>query len=409
MLQLRSRISVQSELPHLLRKADWIHRFPAKMSPGLAHSFLESVAQEYAGTSELRFHDPMCGSSTTALVARILGFTVSASDILFPACIISTAKLYRLSDYSLKDLVDFSDSIEVSGSVRPSRPWNNWRIWYTPTVLRCLEDIAEGVFEIQRKAFFAHMLTALFQTAWDVSAADKKVIVPTRSRYSRAPPRLSASDVLAVLGRRLGRILRAQGVLRQLGFSSERPEVRQADALQDEGWPKDPVNIVLTSPAYGCGIEYERAFRLQMRFAKPFLSHSYSDSRLIGRRTHIVASLDSLPSREQRSRWCRNVSGADPTRFRMFLQYAQDVRSFLRIAHSHLSKNGRLCLVIGNPQIARNPIPLTRIIRGLGEEEGFRLAGSPDGDWIKNRIQQFKLRSATSHIRQEFLLNFLPV
>ena len=409
MLQLRQPTLGRPGLPNTLKTADRIHRFPAKMSPGLAHSFLESVARQYARTCRLRFHDPMCGSSTTALVARTLGFAVSASDILFPACVISTAKLYRLSDYSLKDLVDFSNSIEVSGNPRPRKLWPNWPIWYTPTVLRSLEDVVETIFRIQRKAFFTHMLTAFFQTAWDVSAADKKVMVPTHSRYSKAPPRLSPGHVLVLLRQRLGRILRAQDTLRQLGFSSEKPEVRQADVLENRGWPSDRLDIVFSSPPYGCGIDYERAFRLQMRFAGPFLSHSCPNSRLVGRHTNIEANLDSLPSRERRSEWCVRVSKADPTRFRMFLQYLQDFRSFLRITHDHLSRNGRLCLVIGNPQIARNPVPLARIVQELGEEEGFRLATSPKRDWIKCRMQQFELRSATSHISQEFLLSFLPV
>jgi hypothetical protein len=394
----------------LIKIADRIHRFPAKMSPKLAQSFLESTLSGLPDCEhrQLRFHDPLCGSATTALTARGLGFSVSGCDISYPAYIIGLAKLYRLPDKALNELTVFPQSIELSGKAKPMRQWPNWQIWYTGSTLRCLEDLAFSIFEVRRKAFFPHLLTALFQTVWDVSSADKRVIVPTRSRFSKKPPVLSPSQVLCDFRIRLARILRAQEALRMLNFGCDRPDIRLASALEEDGWPRYKVDVVLSSPPYGCGIDYERAFRLQMRIWKPFVNSDYRRSQIIGRINRLEAGIEALPVSERKSLWYRKVH-TTRERFRPFLQYLGDMRQFLSVSHRHISKQGRLCLVIGNPEIARHQIPLARIVRKLAESEGFILQTQPGWDRIRGRIQQFRLRSATQHIKKEALLVLRPM
>src|SRR5439155_116272 len=122
-----------------LRKADRIHRFPAKMSPRLAYSFLMD-SKRGDPSRRIRFHEPMCGSGTTALVARSLGLSVSAADAMYPASIITSAKLRRLADAKLVDMREFARAMTISSKSSPSNKWVNWRIWFTPKVLSSLED-----------------------------------------------------------------------------------------------------------------------------------------------------------------------------------------------------------------------------------------------------------------------------
>jgi hypothetical protein len=351
----------------------------------------------------------MCGSATTALAARGLGFDVSASDIMYPATIIARAKLFRLNDGNLKELIAFPSEVELSRGRTPRVRWRNWTLWYHPKVLRNLEDIVEGIATVRSKPFAPHLLTAFFQTAWDVSAADKRVAVPTRSRYSRSPPKLSTKSVMKVFGERLRRIVRAQRALRDLFFSTTPPHIRQANALSENDWPTDPIQIILTSPPYGCGVDYGRAFRLQMRFTQQFAPRSYSKSTFVGRASELIADSEVLPSSESKTGWLRQIyrrpNEESAHRLEMFFQYLQDMRTFARISRRRLVNKGMLCLVVGNPQIARRPVPLTRILRKIVEEEGFVLE-SEQRDSIRNRLQNFELRSATSHISQEYLLSF---
>jgi len=400
-------MQTEPQYDRLLRQADRIHRFPAKMAPQLAYSLLKPILSSHP-PGRIRFHDPMCGSGLTALVARSFGASVSACDISYPAVVISKAKLTRLSDKSMREMLEFSSNLEVSNMSRPRYPWPNWNIWYTAKVLRCLEDLADSIYEERRRAFFPHILTALSQTVWDVSSADRKVMVPTRSHYSFMP-NLSVQNVIANLRKRLERLISAQDALNRLGVSSGAPDVYQSSSICEEGWRTETKDVIMTSPPYGCGIDYERIFRLQMRICSRFLSSSYSlHSGMIGRITHLTAGIETLPDSETRSSWYRAISKDKQAekRLRMFLQYVHDLRVFLRLCARHLSKKGVLCLVMGNPEIAKRKIPLTQIVHGIAEEEGFQLTTTPRFDKIRNRTQQFKLRSATGPIKEEYLLTF---
>lgn len=397
----------QSHYHRLVRQADRIHRYPAKMTPRLAYSVLKPILSSHP-PGRIRFHDPLCGSGLTALVARSLGASVSACDISYPAVIISKAKLTRLSDKSMREMLEFSSNLEVSTKPSPRYPWPNWSIWYTARVLGCLEDIADSIYEERHRAFFPHILTALSQTVWDVSSADRKVMVPTRSKYSFMP-NLSAQDVIANLRHRLGRIISAQDALDRLGVPLETPDIYQSNSLCERGWITGTKDVIMSSPPYGCGIDYERIFRLQMRVFSRFLSSPYSAKpRMLGRIAHLTAGTEALPDSETRSSWYRTLSKEEQARKRlqMFLQYIHDFRVFLRLCARHLSKQGVLYLVIGNPEIAKRKVPLTRIIQGIAEKEGLQLMTTPRLDKIRHRTQQFKPRSATGPIKEEFLLSF---
>lgn len=392
----------------LLRQADRIHRFPAKMFPQLAYSFLREVTGKLdeGSVSRLKFHDPMCGSSTTALAARSLGLKVTASDFLYPAVMISRAKLWRLDDAEARELAEFGRDLELSGKSGPLLPWPNWQLWFTRKVLRSLEELAEAVNERRRTRIFPHLVTSLFQTIWDASAADKRVAVPTRSVFSRVPPNLGKKEILSLFRQRTHRILVAQDALSKLDLSYERPSVAWANALDDNEWPEQRIDVILTSPPYGCGLDYGRAFRLQMRLWNRFINQTAPAGLPIGRTTYLEFPSDDLPPSEHRARWYRYVSKANEHRFRMLLRYLHDFRGFLRLSRRHLSKKGRLCLVIGNPQISRCAIPLGRIINKMAVSEGFELELRPRSDTIRTRSQNFRLRSATDHIGEEFMFCF---
>jgi hypothetical protein len=392
----------------LLLKADHICRFPAKMTPRLAYWFLHEMARhsEWASKDRISFHDPMCGSGTSALVARVVGLSVTASDLTFPAVIITKAKLWRLTSHHLTEMTVFSRSLKASNSSMPMTLWKNWEIWYQSRVLRALEELRNAIFELKEEPFFPHLLTCLFQTAWDVSSADKGVIVPTRSRFSRKAPTLTSRQVLENFLMRVNRILGAQEALKEFGVALTKPRIVQGDALDTRAWPRNPVDMILTSPPYGCGIDYERSFRLQMRLCQDFVRKSTSKSSMIGRREYLSVQCDEFPKTMRNFQWLKQLCVSGDRRPRMLLQYLEDMKRFLRMCSQHLGERGRLCLLLGNPQIAKRPIPLARAIIELAASEDLYLQATPRCDRIHSRIQNFTPRSATGLIGKEYLLVF---
>lgn len=390
-----------------LRRADRIHRFPAKMSPSLAFSFITKLREE-SRPRKIRFYDPLCGSGTTLLVARSLGLSVSGADALYPAVTIARAKLNRLAYSKLAEMREFSQQLTVSSSSAPKNLWPNYALWFSERVLRRLEDLAESIMDIRKEPYFPHVLTAFFQTVWDVSSADKSVIVPTRSEYSRRVRRLRPERVLPIFRQRLRRIDEAQQALEKLSIDASSCRIDHSNALDQDSWPEHRLDLILTSPPYGCGVDYERAFRLQMRVWTPFMKKRPPDFHLIGRQRPLKEAKLLAEPKFASSSWSRKVSCGDKERWQMFLQYLEDLRSLLSISRSRLCRSGLLCIVIGNPQINKTRVPLVKLVKQLAVSEGFRLEATPSSDKIRTRLQNLKLRSATGPIQREYLLSLLP-
>src|SRR5438034_6448569 len=150
---------------------------------------------------------------------------------------------------------------------------------------------------------------------------------------------MSYRKVLEIFRSRVNRLLAAQTALRELNFPTEKPRVNQANALDGDGWPDNRFDVVLTSPPYGCGMDYERAFRLQSKFVNYFSRNTLPTHHVIGRRHPLGAGEEALPYSELKSSWYWRIKEAERVRTEMFLQYLADFRSFLRLCQRHLSKN----------------------------------------------------------------------
>jgi SAM-dependent methyltransferase len=399
----------QIEIPKALRKADHIYRYPAKMTPRIGLSFISKTLEDSeCEPIDLAFHDPMCGSGTTSLIAKCRGLKVTSSDIMPTSVQVARAKVTRLHEDGLEALDVFKDMSIISSDATPveADEWPTWNTWYTPCVLRALEDIRDAIDTERRKLHFAHLMVALFKTAWDVSAADKGVIVPTLGKYGNGPPKLKPSEVREVFRDHIECFIGAQEALRDLGIPAERSSISQGDALDISSWPIKKPDIVLTSPPYGCGLDYARALGLQMRIWSPNASTSEWSCKMLGRRNYIYPDEASLPSTITKEDWFLTLSVKSPTRLALLVQYLNDMSKFFHIARRRLADGGRLGIVIGNPEVARIRVPLNEVVRILAEDAGLRMYGLSEEDRIKSRVQNLRLRSASAPIQSEYLLTF---
>jgi len=162
----------------------------------------------------------------------------------------------------------------------------------------------------------------------------------------------------------------------------------------------------LTSPPYGCGLNYARALSLQMHIWNPKVSSSEWARKMLGRRNYVDPDEKSLPSAITREDWFRTLSEASPHTLGMLIQYLNDMSEFFSVAKRRLADNGKLGVVIGNPEVSRVRIPLNKALPILAEDAGLTAYGECEEDRIKSRVQNFKLRSATSPIQSEHLLAF---
>lgn len=402
-------VELKSEIPSELWRSDRIYRYPAKMTPKIAVTFISEVLRESeSDPGNLTFHDPMCGSGTTALVARWRGFKVTSSDIMPTSVQIARAKTTRLSDEGVDALREYGKSRLLSGGRKPkdTEEWPTWNVWYKPRVLRALEDIRDTISIERRRAHYPHLLVALFKTAWDVSAADRGVIVPTQGRYGSGPPEMKPSEVRGAFREHLSRSVKVQEALSVLEYPRGRPTVRQGNALDESSWPETKLDVALTSPPYGCGLDYARALSLQEHVWGSCSSDRNWNECMVGRRNYLQPNADELPSAITREPWFQTVLEKDPGRSKMLVQYLNDMDSFFNIAKRRLKSGGKLGIVIGNPEVARTRVPLNEAVKHLASDAGFSSDGEDREDRIKSRVQNLKLRSASAPIQTEWLLSF---
>jgi hypothetical protein len=106
--------------------------------------------------------------------------------------------------------------------------------------------------------------------------------------------------------------------------------------------------------------------------------------------------------------WGRAIQEANPERFNAMMTYLIEIEAFLTIARDHLEPDGLLGMVIGDPEMSRIRVPLTRVIHDIAILVGFKDHSPPVVDRIRRRSQGPHRRSSNAPIGQETLLSFVP-
>lgn len=392
-----------------LATADHIHRFPAKMALGLAEHFFDEIAGKHLGHFEgddlRRFHDPFCGSGTTLLVARSRGLPASGSDILDSSVLLARAKVNRLGTSSLNALEAELKAEPLTGAALPVRPWPTAGKWFAPRVLRAIQDIDRRVERRRSRRYFPHLWVALSQTCWDVSSADRNVMVPTHSNESRGSRQFAPKTVLAKYRARLRRVVSAQYALGRLNFPCDGANVWRADATMNSGWPRNRSGVVLSSPPYGLGIDYVRAASLQSTALGVADAVEWSRRRVVGRLSHL-GNVENLLEQYSAERWYQTLSMRGSDRLEGLIRYFDDLGRFFSMCEAHVASEGIVGVVLGDPEMSGIRIPLVKVADDLARASGLVREREPLTDRIRRRFQTAQRRSSRSPISSETLLTY---
>ena len=245
-----------------------IHPFPARMAPAIA---LRRLRQ----SRSVRVLDPMSGSGTTLVVAKMLGHEAIGFDTDPLAVMIAKAWCQgvdeegikaraeavlasaqrRYCDMSLADAYPMGADDETKAFVR---------FWFDDTnrrQLACLSRAISAVHEDAERSLLWCVLSRMIITKRATAACSRRWTCHTADHAPRAfeiAPFKAFSQFPVVL----------KAVLRAAPFNNQRPDlkavrVRQADAraipLKDRS-----VDIVITSPPYLNMIDYMRGHKLSL-------------------------------------------------------------------------------------------------------------------------------------------------
>lgn len=391
------------------RATHYLHPYPAKLLPHIAHFFLASKTFSPARGLVL---DPFGGSGTVALESCLSGRAAAYADTNPLAHLIAEVKSCAPVGANL------SAALEDLGSrYRKSRTSHhpavvNIKKWFQPEVVRSLArlraaiegEISEEVRQLFRVTFSA--------TVRRVSNADPRLSVPVLAKpdaLKKAP-----ADVWQRFCEQFAANLRRIEELGELlpgkpEFSLAGPDARHL--LVDAGGNLEPrsVDLVVTSPPYAGAQKYIRASSLCLGWLgiaeegklKPLERNS------IGREHLPKAYVDTSPvtSVPAANKVISRIRKLNPTRAAICAAYLNEMEVVIEQLQAVLKPGGRLVLVIGNNEVCGEKFLSSEYLSSMLLERGFVLEIKLV-DEIKSRGLMTKRNKTASVITREWVLVF---
>jgi hypothetical protein len=392
-----------------------VHPFPARMAASIAWNTLDT----HKDARRLRVLDPMAGSGTTMVIARMLGHEAIGFDTdplavliaavwcddVDPATVMAAAERILAAAASWKSLA--AREAYPVGADEECRAFV--RYWFDPASRRQLAALAIEIqrvrnLMVRRLLWCAFSRLIIVKQAGASLAMDVSHSRPHRT-YSKAPIR-----PIEHFAQNVKRVLAASPFSQR---DNARPPARiavgDARALKLES---GSVDVVITSPPYLNAIDYMRGHRLSL----VWMRHSIDGLRAI-RSGNIgtEAGRSDSPNDDDLVRAFGAGTGhqeLSPADAGMFTRYLRDIRKVLCEISRVLCPGGLAVLVVGESTLGGSVVSNSAAIRVLAEAQGIRLIGSQTRDLPMNRryLPPPESRRAGQdlgrRLKQEVLLSF---
>lgn len=369
----------------ILRQRDWdfkredtrylthgLHPYPARMVPQIAKHLIAAFSKPGE-----RVYDPMCGSGTVLVEARLAGRHSVGVDINRHALLlahvkstpIDAARLQRAYDSVAEDFL-LSRPVRKNGALEEFLERNSFgidvRFWFKEDVIRQLAVLRDAlrakIADEDLLEFFWVPFSLTVRAVSNTRPAEFKMYRKSAEALGKHEPdpirlflKLGADAILRM--REFGKV-----ASRDVESLTLRADARTTSLLGQ-------ADLIVTSPPYGDShttVAYGQYSRLSAEWL------GFRDVRQVDR-----LSLGGTTARKENGIESRTLEetlkklAMDPVR-------AQDVRCFfldlddaLRMMSESLRLNGVACLVVGNRMVRGTPIPTDKIIAELAPATGL--------------------------------------
>lgn len=392
-----------------------IHPFPARMAPSIVQRRLKSK-------KKLRVLDPMAGSGTTIVAARLSGHRAIGFDTDPLALIIAKAwasdidvkriqrranKLLgaardKYRDISRADAYPAKSDLETRSFIR---------FWFDPTNRRQLTALSDRILRVKdsdEKAILWSAFSRLIVTK-DAGASLARDVSHSRPHkaYTIAPYRPFDRFLIAV-----------DNILRASHFA---PGNKLPSAKMNEGDARnlplrnESIDLVITSPPYLNAIDYLRGHKLSL----VWMGHSIKKIRnLRAQNIGAESARHSTPGNSQIQTALDAMCDLKRLSTRskgMLAQYAHDMNAVLAEISRVLKRRGEAVVVVGNSTIRGVFIKNSSALTHLAKSNGLKLTSTRKRPLLENRRylpppgKRDSGKLLRARMREEVILTFAKI
>jgi SAM-dependent methyltransferase len=354
------------------RASHYLHPYPAKLLPHIAHFFLAN--RVLVGADEFVL-DPFAGSGTVALETILSGRRALYADAN-PLGRLITAVKTRSIDPEL-----LAARAVVRDGFRRSRAWKrpdviNLEKWFDPNVISELIRLRAAISTLDDGPLRDFMRVTFSAVTRKVSNSDPRFSVPVRYREGEMRNQISAADLFeAQLEANIARIA-TLGQVTALGTATPAGvDARHLSTALGERLPDHSVGMIISSPPYASAQKYVRAASLSLGWLDLAPSNGLRqlEHQTIGREHHAKATWADVSSTgiDHADALIAKIAKENASRAKIFNTYLIEMRVALAEAVRVLRPGGCFVLVIGDNTVCGRRFASSEYLRLMLEGMGM--------------------------------------
>ncbi len=397
------------------RATHYIHPYPAKLLPQIAHFFLASNL--LAGDDDVVL-DPFGGTGTVALESNLSGRNAFFADANPLARLIAAVKT---NDYDLEAVTASAECLsDAYYRSRKTKPPSivNVDIWYDERICRQLSRLHWSIADFPKTPVKDLFWVTFSCIARKLSNADPRLSVPVRLKESKWTSGTIPNvwDTFFVqLQANIQRIIEAKRLMSSQKTSSQCVGKDARRLMTTSSWDgdtqsqleSDSVGLVITSPPYAGAQKYIRASSLSLGWLGLAGSHQLKglENENIGREHLPKAIYDNLQTTgiDAADDVLKLIHKKNPLRAAIAGVYINEMRAAIKEMARVLKPGGFVILVIGNNLICGQPFQSSEYMAHLLAEAGLRPIMKLV-DEIKSRGLMTKRNKTAGIISREWVL-----